>query len=632
MTGRVPPARWLSLLFLAGASIACAAARGGTGTAAIVFAADRAPAVTGEIYRLDSNGRRVDLSRSAFEDTVPAVSPNGKLVAFASGRGGHGAIYVVGIDGSRLRRLASPPIAYGGAALAIELAWSPNGRMLGVVSGDVNGSLLSIVGPRRKPRVLARAAAIDTPMWSHDSRLLTATTSGFPQMTISAITPAGSVAWRVSNRGLAPGWSARGLFAATSGGSIHVYDERGGQRFRFAAGTAAWSPDGTRIASLAAGRLEVRTTTGRIVLRQSVAGLSSHNGLVWADRRRVVIGPRDVGVDTVTGKTFSATTRFFGTRSPDGRLVVETAKTGDEFAVKVSPLEGSGTQIYGHVPGCYDDGVFGAAAQSLQFVPGRKSLVYESYCPEPFAALYTVFPAGSGLTRLTHAQDQEVSPSWSPDGSRIVYAQAQYTGLSCKGCPSSLWIADADGSHRRQLTNPVDQYDGSASWSPDGKRIVFSRSSPSSAGALFVIPAAGGTPRSLHLPASQVSWGPARIAYAVEGHDGEAVWTAAPDGSRKRRIAARLARADSLTWSRTGRLAYLAGKRVAVVADGGKLRKVPLPFATVSSLAWSPDGSHFVVSAGATGSATIDVYTVRIDGSGRKRLTKNMNAMGASWR
>jgi TolB protein len=260
------------------------------------------------------------------------------------------------------------------------------------------------------------------------------------------------------------------------------------------------------------------------------------------------------------------------------------------------------------------------------------SLVYEAYCPEPFAALYAISPAGSGLTRLTHAQEQEVLPSWSPDGSRIVYARAHYTGLSCKGCPLSLWIADADGSHRRQLTNPAEQFDGSPSWSPDGKRIVFARSSPSSPGALFTIPAAGGVPRSLRLPASEVAWGPSRIAYVVYGPRSEEVWTAAPDGSRKRLIMSRLGRAGSLAWSRSGRLGFVVGKRTAVVAGGGKVHKVALPFAAVASLAWSPDGTRVVVTAIPAGGAALDVYTVRIDGSGRKRLTKNMNAIGASWR
>src|SRR5438093_10715270 len=40
----------------------------------IVFAANRAPTLMGEIYRLDPNGHRVDLSKSPYQDTSPAVS------------------------------------------------------------------------------------------------------------------------------------------------------------------------------------------------------------------------------------------------------------------------------------------------------------------------------------------------------------------------------------------------------------------------------------------------------------------------------------------------------------------------------------------------------------------------------
>lgn len=63
----------------------------------IVFSADRMPSVSGEIYLVHPNGRRVDLSRSPSQDVAPAVSSEGKEVAFVSDRTPKGAVYEVGI-------------------------------------------------------------------------------------------------------------------------------------------------------------------------------------------------------------------------------------------------------------------------------------------------------------------------------------------------------------------------------------------------------------------------------------------------------------------------------------------------------------------------------------------------------
>ena len=56
----------------------------------IVFAADRAPAITGDVYRVDASGRVANLTHSPWQETMPVVSPNGKLVAFVSDRLGGG--------------------------------------------------------------------------------------------------------------------------------------------------------------------------------------------------------------------------------------------------------------------------------------------------------------------------------------------------------------------------------------------------------------------------------------------------------------------------------------------------------------------------------------------------------------
>jgi TolB protein len=75
---------------------------------------------------------------------------------------------------------------------------------------------------------------------------------------------------------------------------------------------------------------------------------------------------------------------------------------------------------------------------------------------------------GSRLRRLTSGRGPEFDPSWSPDGSQIVYRDSR-RGINNN---DEIYTMNADGSHRRNLTHSV-WNEWSPAWSPDGRLIAF---------------------------------------------------------------------------------------------------------------------------------------------------------------
>ena len=79
---------------------------------------------------------------------------------------------------------------------------------------------------------------------------------------------------------------------------------------------------------------------------------------------------------------------------------------------------------------------------------------------------------GTGLKVLAGGEGCQMYPQWSPDGSKIVY----YQSTTGDGDPQNVWVMNADGSGKVQLTSDTAREVRSIwpSWSPDGRRIVFS--------------------------------------------------------------------------------------------------------------------------------------------------------------
>ena len=90
--------------------------------------------------------------------------------------------------------------------------------------------------------------------------------------------------------------------------------------------------------------------------------------------------------------------------------------------------------------------------------------------------------------------------SWSPDGSKIAFSATVNPDL-IQGVTSDIYLLNlADDVVTKLVSQPGP--DSSPRWSPDGKQIVFSTAMGNttyfaSNSRLAVVPAAGGTPRSI---------------------------------------------------------------------------------------------------------------------------------------
>ena len=101
---------------------------------------------------------------------------------------------------------------------------------------------------------------------------------------------------------------------------------------------------------------------------------------------------------------------------------------------------------------------------SPSWSPDGQRIVFVSYRDEN-AEIYVMDADGGNPQRLTDSPADDWSPSWSPDGERIVFSSERDGNFE-------IYLMDADGENPRRLTNHPDR-DFLPSWSPDGKRIAF---------------------------------------------------------------------------------------------------------------------------------------------------------------
>ena len=255
--------------------------------------------------------------------------------------------------------------------------------------------------------------------------------------------------------------------------------------------------------------------------------------------------------------------------------------------------------------------------------PDGRQLVFTRHVDSKPDRIFVVNVDGSGLKQIVPSSCPDVcgdaveGSGWSPDGRTLAFTRAVFHGHSTDPTNVELWLMNADGSGARRLTHQsVESVGGRpgarddfASWSPDGKRLVFTH------------------------------WEHA----GVDGLDQFAVDTIKPDGAELRQVTPNDAQAGEPVWSPDGtRIAFqyppddegVAKVLYTIRPDGTGLTPLTLNLDNNDSdhPSWSPDSSQIAFSHVAPGSTDADLYVVNSDGSRPHPIAKtSLNETAPSW-
>jgi Tol biopolymer transport system component len=460
----------------------------------LAFVSSRGSGST-DIYVLDLETRRLrNLTNAPGGDFRPSWSPDGRQLAFSSDRGTSfrsspgrwehvqaATVYVVGVDGQGLRKLSN------GKQFAGSPKWSPDGARVVFYELDVadtfNARLLD-----QQPKLQSRIVSVDVATGSRTEHASGAGLRVSPQFVGTA-----AIAYLAKS-----GQSATLVLGAGRTGSVGDF------------ANPAWSPDGRHVVYQSGWIATIQEPRSP---GHPIAGSDPRFELVYASG--------------------------FPAVSPDGRQLVVSERTAR----------------------------------------GR---------PDDRTALAVWETDGTNPRRIYRADASVMGPQWSHDGRWIVFGAGSFFLDRIK--PAHVMIVKPDGSDLRPLTTGPGNA-GFPSWSPDGTRVVY-RFWTDRAGGLRVVDVADGATRTLTTGYDNFPvWSPKgdRIAFSrLAGGDFD-IYTMKPDGSDVRRLTTAAGNDSHPAWSSDGEHLLFSSSRFGF-KDEAALVDIPQPYAELFIM--RPDGSE----------------------------------------
>jgi dipeptidyl aminopeptidase/acylaminoacyl peptidase len=258
--------------------------------------------------------------------------------------------------------------------------------------------------------------------------------------------------------------------------------------------------------------------------------------------------------------------------------------------------------------------------------------------------LYSVGADGTDTRTLTSGSDSEFGAQWSPDGAHIAYVKRDSTG-------DHAVIADADGANAHPLAG-MSPKDFDLTWSADGSRLYFGCDRFGRVSDVCTAALDGSDLRAIRYaalepivtPCSPVCNGMVMqfaaspdgrtIAFREFTFDGivpfDRIWTASVDGTGAIPLSGNTESFEG-HWSPTGdRMLLLITDNLARLAlatvkpDGTSYQQIVSYADSIVGGAWSPDGKVILY----TDLKTFQLGAMNADGSNRRLITRGARKLG----
>jgi Tol biopolymer transport system component len=441
---------WLLLALLVGAAAAVLGYRAGQGTGRVAV-----PGATPSVRRL---------TELPGVEESPALSPDGRQIAFTSTVSGRRQIFVRLLAGGPPVQITSDPVDHEFPR------WSPDANALVYFSparsDDAQGGIWSVPALGGSPRrlidslggadVSASGRLASFRLADDDVQLVTSSLDG---------TDVRVIAESVGGYHLHPRWSPDGRWIAFQKGD--------GVRFDIFI-----IPDG--------GGASRQLTDERNMIR-GLAWLPDSSGIVYASSRGGTVPYLppltlwEVGLDG-SHRQIAPVDAWYDQPDTHRSGLVLAARMVMHFDIWRFPFEGAAT-----------DNV----RRAEQVTKQTGQVLTPTSAPDGSEIAFLSDSGGHGnlwvmslrtgqLRQITFEADAGVAvgaPVWSPDGKSIAFVSSK----GRRGFEFGVWQVNPDGTH---LRNVAESGLGMA-WSPNGDWIYYAESA---AGAVYKVPAAGGTP------------------------------------------------------------------------------------------------------------------------------------------